>query len=130
VTFTSELRDDALAAMTKGLIQHEISGVKLARIAIAGKGLGGQLSLAAVFRRPRLATEVGGAPPINDAKGERAARRYACLGPERRMAGPSLWLCHWGYAVGDLRAGLQGQASASARTRLTRFADLHADYCL
>lgn len=74
------------AAMTKGLARHNVPGFLLARLAVdktvAGRGLGGQLLLAAALRCLRVADAVGGVLMIIDAKNERAARWYGGYGAE------------------------------------------------
>jgi GNAT superfamily N-acetyltransferase len=72
--------------MTRGLARHDVPGFRLARLAtslqVAGKGLGGQLLVAAALRCLRLAGEGGGLLLIIDAKSERAAKWYASYGAE------------------------------------------------
>lgn len=73
-------------AMTKGLAHHNVPGFLLARLAVdksvAGRGLGGQLLLAAALRCIRVTEEVGGVLMIIDAKNEQAANWYASYGAE------------------------------------------------
>lgn len=73
-------------AMTRGLARYTVPGFLLARLAVdtsvAGRGLGGQLILAAALRCIRVTEEVGGVLMIIDAKNERAARWYASYGAE------------------------------------------------
>lgn len=73
-------------AMTKGLARHNVPGFLLARLAVdksmAGRGLGGQLLLAAALRCLRVTDEIGGVLMIIDAKSERAANWYASYGAE------------------------------------------------
>ncbi|AZO07772.1 GNAT family N-acetyltransferase [Mesorhizobium sp. M2D.F.Ca.ET.185.01.1.1] len=72
--------------MTKGLARHDVPGFLLARLAVdksvAGRGLGGQLLLAAALRCIRVTEEVGGVLMIIDAKSSRAASWYASYGAE------------------------------------------------
>ncbi|MCO6389094.1 GNAT family N-acetyltransferase [Aliihoeflea sp. 40Bstr573] len=72
--------------MTKGMARHNVPGFLLARLAVdksvAGRGLGGQLLLAAALRCIRVTEEVGGVLMIIDAKGEPAANWYASYGAE------------------------------------------------
>lgn len=79
-------------SVTKGLPQHEIGGFKLARIAthieLQGRGLGGQLLLAAGKRCLRVAAEVGGLMLIIEAKNGRAAGWYESYGAIRLEDGP------------------------------------------
>ena len=68
----------------RGLARHEVPGFRLARIAIdltqQGRGLGGQLLLAAGRRCLMAAAVVGGTVLIIDAKNARAAAWYASYG--------------------------------------------------
>lgn len=68
----------------RGLARHEVPAFRLARLAVAlpvqGRGLGGQLLLAAGRRCLLAATEVGGVALLIDAKNERVARWYAGYG--------------------------------------------------
>lgn len=68
----------------KGLARHEVPGFRLARLAVdlrfQGRGLGGQLLLAAGRRCLRAAAEVGGVVLAIDGKDERAALWYASYG--------------------------------------------------
>ena len=67
-----------------GLARHEVPGFRLARLAVdrrwQGKGIGGQLLLAAGRRCLLAAAEVGGVVLVIDAKNERVARWYASYG--------------------------------------------------
>jgi GNAT superfamily N-acetyltransferase len=78
---------DTPEVMRRGLAQHDVPGFRLARIAthidLQGQGLGGQLIGAAGRRCLRVATEVGGAIFIIDAKNDRAAKWYAGYGAIR-----------------------------------------------
>ncbi|MSO20723.1 MAG: GNAT family N-acetyltransferase [Acidobacteria bacterium] len=68
----------------RGLARHDVPGFRLARLAVnrnhQGKGLGGQLLLAAGRRCLLAAQEVGGVVLVIDAKNDRAARWYASYG--------------------------------------------------
>jgi GNAT superfamily N-acetyltransferase len=68
----------------RGLARHDVPGFRLARIAVHrpwhGRGLGGQLLLAAGRRCLAVAAEVGGLILIIDAKTDRAAAWYASYG--------------------------------------------------
>lgn len=72
------------SSVTKGLPRHDVGGFLLARLAIHrdfhGKGLGGQLLLAAGRRCVRVAEEAGGVLVLIDAKSDRAAGWYALYG--------------------------------------------------
>ena len=79
-------------SMTKGLARHKVPGFLLARLAVdksvAGRGLGGQLLLAAALRCIRVTEDVGGLLMIIDAKTDRAAQWYASYGAEPLMDHP------------------------------------------
>ena len=68
----------------KGLARHDVPVFRLGRLAVysavQGKGLGGQLLLAAGRRCLLAAAEVGGVAMLIDAKNERAAQWYASYG--------------------------------------------------
>ena len=68
----------------RGLVQHDVPGFRLVRLAthvsLQGHGLGGQLIVAACLRCLRAASEVGGVILIIDAKNDRAAKWYAGYG--------------------------------------------------
>jgi GNAT superfamily N-acetyltransferase len=68
----------------RGLARHEVPGFRLARLAVdrkaQGRGLGGQLLLAAGRRCLMAAAEVGGVALGIDAKNERVAKWYAGYG--------------------------------------------------
>lgn len=82
----SVAHDAVPQAMTRGLARHKVPGFLLARLAvdktIAGRGLGGQLLLAAALRCLRVAEEVGGVLMIIEAKNDRAAKWYHGFGAE------------------------------------------------
>ncbi len=75
---------DAPKKLRQGLAKHEVPGFRLARLAtdvrFQGRGLGGQLLLAAARRCLRAAADVGGVLLIIDAKDERAAKWYESYG--------------------------------------------------
>lgn len=77
----------------RGLARHEVPAFRLARLAVdrsvQGKGLGGQLLLAAGRRCVLAATEVGGVALLIDAKNERVARWYAGYGAMSLLDAPS-----------------------------------------
>jgi GNAT superfamily N-acetyltransferase len=64
--------------------RHDVPGFRLARLAVdhrfQGKGIGGQLLLAAGRRCLLAAAEVGGVVLVIDAKNERVAKWYASYG--------------------------------------------------
>jgi len=68
----------------RGLARHDVPVFRLARLAVdrkaQGKGLGGQLLLAAGRRCLLAASEVGGVALLIDAKNERVAKWYAGYG--------------------------------------------------
>lgn len=67
-----------------GLARHEVPGFRLARVAVdrrlQGRGIGGQLLLAAGRRCLLASAEVGGVVLVIDAKNERVARWYSSYG--------------------------------------------------
>jgi len=68
----------------RGLARHDVPGFRLARLAVdrrfQGKGIGGQLLLAAGRRCLLAAAEVGGVVLVIDATNERVAAWYASYG--------------------------------------------------
>jgi GNAT superfamily N-acetyltransferase len=70
--------------LRRGLARHDVPGFRLARLAVdrnaQGRGLGGQLLLAAGRRCLLAAAEVGGVVLVIDAKNERVAKWYAGYG--------------------------------------------------
>ena len=68
----------------RGLARHEVPGFRLARLAVdktaQGKGVGGQLLLAAGRRCLLAANQVGGVVLVIDAKNARVAEWYAEYG--------------------------------------------------
>jgi GNAT superfamily N-acetyltransferase len=68
----------------RGLGRYEIGGYRLSRLAVSaslhGRGLGGQLLLAAGRRCLRVAEQAGGTVILIDAKNERGAAWYTGLG--------------------------------------------------
>lgn len=68
----------------RGLARHDIPVFRLARLAtdlsVQGKGLGGQLLLAAGKRCLAVASELGGVALLIDAKNQRAADWYISYG--------------------------------------------------
>ncbi len=68
----------------RGLARHEVPGFRLARLAVdrtqQGKGLGGQLLLAAGRRCLAAAAAIGGTILVIDAKTDRAATWYVSYG--------------------------------------------------
>jgi GNAT superfamily N-acetyltransferase len=71
----------------RGLAGHDVQGFRLARLAVdrrlQGRGIGGQLLLAAGRRRLLASAEAGAVVPVIDAKNERVARWYATYGAYR-----------------------------------------------
>ena len=82
----------APASLTKSLGRYEVPIFRLGRLAVAvimpGKGLGGDLLLAAGARALAVAREVGGVALAIDAKDERAARWYERFGALRLLDDP------------------------------------------
>jgi GNAT superfamily N-acetyltransferase len=72
------------AIVKRGLARYDVPVFRLGRLAVdvsmQGRGLGGQLLLAAGRRCIRAAAEVGGVALLIDAKNERAATWYASYG--------------------------------------------------
>lgn len=70
--------------LKRGLGRYAVGGFRLARIAVSrsqqGKGLGGQLLMAAGLRCIRAAAQVGGTLMFIDAKDERVAKWYRSYG--------------------------------------------------
>jgi GNAT superfamily N-acetyltransferase len=68
----------------RGLARHDVPAFRLARLAVdrrfQGRGIGGQLLLAAGRRCLLAAAEVGGVVLVIDAKNERVAAWYASYG--------------------------------------------------
>jgi GNAT superfamily N-acetyltransferase len=68
----------------RGLARHDVPGFRLARLAVdrrvQGRGIGGQLLLAAGRRCLLASAEVGGVVLVIDAKNERVAGWYAGYG--------------------------------------------------
>jgi GNAT superfamily N-acetyltransferase len=68
----------------RGLARYEVPAFRLARLAVdreaQGRGLGGQLLLAAGRRCLRAAAEVGGVALLIDAKNDKVAGWYASYG--------------------------------------------------
>jgi hypothetical protein len=82
----------APAALTRKLGRYEVPVFRLGRLAVSimvqGRGLGGDLLLAAGARALTVAAEVGGVALAIDAKDERAARWYARFGALRLLDDP------------------------------------------
>jgi GNAT superfamily N-acetyltransferase len=76
----------------RGLGRYDIGAFRLARLAVSvgaqGKGLGGQILLAAGRRCLRVADEVGGTIMLIDAKNERAAAWYESYGAMKLLDAP------------------------------------------
>lgn len=72
------------AIVRQGLARHDVPVFRLGRLAVSlpfqGKGLGGQLILAAGRRCVLAAREVGGVALLTDAKSDRAASWYVTYG--------------------------------------------------
>lgn len=79
-------------AITRRLGRYEVPVFRLARLAVSracqGRGLGGELLLAAGRRALSVAAEVGGVALAIDAKSERAAEWYERFGAMRLLDDP------------------------------------------
>jgi len=79
-------------ALTRKLGQYEVPVFRLGRLAVGlsmqGRGLGGDLLLAAGVRALAVAAEVGGVAIAIDAKHDRAARWYEGFGALRLLDDP------------------------------------------
>lgn len=82
----------APSELTKKLGRYDIPIFRLGRLAVdllvQGKGLGGDLFLAAAERALKVASEIGGAAIIIDAKDETAANWYSRFGAVPMMDDP------------------------------------------
>jgi GNAT superfamily N-acetyltransferase len=80
------------AVVTKKLGRYEVPVFRLGRLAVSltmqGRGLGGELLLAAGERALRVAQEVGGVALAIDAKDDRAAAWYQRFGALRLLDDP------------------------------------------
>jgi GNAT superfamily N-acetyltransferase len=80
------------AVVKRGLARHDVPAFRLARLAVdlrfQGRGLGGQLLLAAGRRCLLAADEVGGVALLIDAKNDGAAKWYASYGAVRLEDAP------------------------------------------
>lgn len=80
------------ATLTRRLGRYEVPVFRLARLAVdrsaQGRGLGGELLLAAGERALTVAAEVGGVALAIDAKDERVARWYGRFGAVRLLDDP------------------------------------------
>ena len=78
--------------ITRGLGHYEVPVFRLGRLAVSlsiqGRGLGGELLLAAGKRALSVAAEIGGIALAIDAKNERAAAWYERLGAIRLLDQP------------------------------------------
>ena len=76
--------DRTPAVIKRGLARHEVPVFRLARLAVhrsmQGRGIGGQLLLAAGRRCLRIASQAGGVALLIDAKNEQVSRWYAGFG--------------------------------------------------
>jgi GNAT superfamily N-acetyltransferase len=72
--------------------RHDVGGFRLARLAVSkslqGRGIGGQLLVAAARRCMRASQEVGGTALMIDAKDEKVALWYASYGAVRLNDAP------------------------------------------
>ncbi len=76
----------------RGMARHDVPGFRLARLAadrrLHGRGIGGQLLLAAGRRCLLASAEVGGVMLVIDAKNERVAGWYASYGAAPLLDAP------------------------------------------
>lgn len=76
----------------RGLARHEVPVFRLGRLAVdtsvQGRGLGGQLLLAAGRRCLQVAAQAGGVALLIDAKNDRVAEWYASYGAVRLVDAP------------------------------------------
>src|ERR1039458_7899062 len=83
---------DTPETVRRGLARHDVPGFRLARLAVdrrfQGRGLGGQLLLAAGRRCLAASAEVGGVVLVIDAKNERVAGWYSSYGAVPLLDGP------------------------------------------
>ena len=81
------------ATLTRKLGRYEVPVFRLGRLAVSislqGRGLGGELLLAAGVRAISVAAQVGGVALAIDAKDERAAEWYERFGALRLLDDPS-----------------------------------------
>jgi GNAT superfamily N-acetyltransferase len=93
----------------RGLARHDVPGFRLARLAVdrrfQGKGIGGQLLLAAGRRCLLAATEVGGVMLVIDAKNERVAAWYASYGAVPLLDAPLTLMLPLATVEAALRKG-------------------------
>ena len=91
------------------LARHDVPGFRLARLAVdrrfQGKGIGGQLLLAAGRRCLLAATEVGGVMLVIDAKNERVAAWYASYGAVPLLDAPLTLMLPLATVEAALRKG-------------------------
>ena len=93
----------------RGLARYDVPGFRLARMAVdrrlQGRGLGGQLLLAAGRRCLLAAAEVGGVVLAIDAKNERVAGWYAGYGAVPLLDAPLTLLLPLATIEAALRKG-------------------------
>jgi GNAT superfamily N-acetyltransferase len=96
----------------RGLARYDVPGFRLARLAVSrqlqGKGLGGQLLLAAGRRCLRAAEEVGGVVLVIDAKNETVAAWYARFGAVPLRDAPLTLLLPLATIAAALKAAAKG----------------------
>jgi GNAT superfamily N-acetyltransferase len=95
----------------RGLARHDVPGFRLARVAtdvrFQGRGVGGQLLVAAARRCLRVVAEVGGVVLIIDAKNERAAKWYASYGAVPLKSNPLAFVMSLATFAGGLKVAGQ-----------------------
>jgi GNAT superfamily N-acetyltransferase len=99
----------APAVVKRGLARYDVPAFRMARLAVdlrfQGRGLGGQLLLAAGRRCLLAAAEVGGVALLIDAKNDRAAEWYASYGAVRLDDAPLILMLSLATVAQALRKG-------------------------
>lgn len=92
----------------RGLARHDVPSFRLGRLAVSqemqGRGLGGQLLLAAGRRCLLAAAEVGGVAIVIDAKNERVAQWYQSYGAVALLDAPQTLLLPLSTVAAALKA--------------------------
>lgn len=97
------------AGLTRGLGRYDVPVYRLGRLAVScdvqGRGLGGELLLAAGLRALSVAAEVGGVAIAIDAKDSRAAAWYERFGAIRLLDDPLRLMWPLTIVVEAVKAG-------------------------